>query len=376
MRPLVSTAGQSLRLDAGLHQPDVADLRGGEPVRGVPNGFDDVHEGLAEVGVSAHRAGPQQRLELPGGRPALVVGRVRGQAAHQRPGLALGTQVVVEAELGVRTRGAEQPAHLLDDEHRPPLGLLVGHARRSARWTKIDVGVRRVPHLAPPRLPIPMAAMARAERRRRPAPPPCARRCSSADVQGRRGQVGQRARRPRRGRARGRGRRWRSGAARGGAATSPPPWPRPRPAVVLAALPEGEPELLQGCAGSGRRAPRGWRPTRATRTRRSAAYRLRARTRARRSADEPSSRSILRYQWVVPSSSLTRRKASSPASGSASSANQPSITGSRVRWIAARRVTPEVSASRWRIAPAGSRKPSAARRARAASGVSEAVGCR
>ncbi len=74
---------------------------------------------------------------------------------------------------------------------------------------------------------------------------------------------------------------------------------------------------------------------------------------------------------MVPSSSLTRRKASSPASGSASSANQPSITGSSVRWIAARRVTPAVSDSRCRIAPAGSRKPNAARRARAASGVSE-----
>ena len=77
---------------------------------------------------------------------------------------------------------------------------------------------------------------------------------------------------------------------------------------------------------------------------------------------------------MVPSSSLTRRKASRPASGSASSANQPSITGSSVPLDRGPAVTPEVSASRWRIAPAGSRKPSAARRARAASGVSEVVG--
>ena len=70
----------------------------------------------------------------------------------------------------------------------------------------------------------------------------------------------------------------------------------------------------------------------------------------------------------MPSYSLTLRKASRPASGSASSANQPSITGSSVRWIAARRLTPVVSASRCRSAPAGSRKPRAASRSRAASG--------
>ncbi len=76
---------------------------------------------------------------------------------------------------------------------------------------------------------------------------------------------------------------------------------------------------------------------------------------ATRSAAAPSSRSILRYQWVLPSSSLMRRKLSSPASGSAPSANQPSITGSSWRWMAARRLTPEVSAAMCRIAPAGSR---------------------
>ena len=43
---------------------------------------------------------------------------------------------------------------------------------------------------------------------------------------------------------------------------------------------------------------------------------------------------------MCPARRETRRKASSPASGSGASANQPSITGSSVRWIAARRLTP------------------------------------
>ena len=57
-----------------------------------------------------------------------------------------------------------------------------------------------------------------------------------------------------------------------------------------------------------------------------------------------SSRSSRRYQGDSPSASLTWRNASSPASGWAASANQPSITGSSVRWIAALRETPAVSA--------------------------------
>ncbi len=67
--------------------------------------------------------------------------------------------------------------------------------------------------------------------------------------------------------------------------------------------------------------------------------------------------------------SETWRKASSPASGSAASANQPSIAGSSVCWIAARRETPSVSACSWRRATAGSAKPRTSRRALAAAGV-------
>ncbi len=70
-----------------------------------------------------------------------------------------------------------------------------------------------------------------------------------------------------------------------------------------------------------------------------------------RSAAAVESRSMPRYQWVVPSASLTRRKASRPASGSTPSASQPSRIGSSWRWSAARRLTPPVSASMCRMAP-------------------------
>ena len=71
-------------------------------------------------------------------------------------------------------------------------------------------------------------------------------------------------------------------------------------------------------------------------------------TRARFSAAAPSSLNSRRYQGVLPNASDTLRKLSSPASGSAESANHPSSTGSSVRWIAALRDTPEASASRCR----------------------------
>ena len=74
-----------------------------------------------------------------------------------------------------------------------------------------------------------------------------------------------------------------------------------------------------------------------------------------RSAAAGESRSIRRYQLVVPKDSETRRNPSSPASASTPSANQPKSTGIRCRWISARRLTPLVSASICRMAPRGSR---------------------
>ena len=71
----------------------------------------------------------------------------------------------------------------------------------------------------------------------------------------------------------------------------------------------------------------------------------RIRSAVSRSSEASSSRSSRKYHGVFPRASLTWRKARSPASGWAALANHSSITGSNVRWMAARRDTPEVSAS-------------------------------
>ena len=55
-----------------------------------------VHVGLAEVGVAGHRAGLEQRLELPVLGPLLVIVLVRGEHAHQRAVLAFRAQAAVD----------------------------------------------------------------------------------------------------------------------------------------------------------------------------------------------------------------------------------------------------------------------------------------
>ena len=57
-----------------------------------------VRVGLAERHVARHRPGLEQRLELPGLGPALVVGQVAGQRADQRAGPAFRPQVRVDGE--------------------------------------------------------------------------------------------------------------------------------------------------------------------------------------------------------------------------------------------------------------------------------------
>ena len=78
---------------------------------------------------------------------------------------------------------------------------------------------------------------------------------------------------------------------------------------------------------------------------------------------------MARYQWEPPIFSESVRKDSSPESGSGPSPSQPMMTGRSWRWMAARRLTPSVSAWMWCMAPAGSRYPTAARRSPAARGV-------
>ncbi len=61
---------------------------------------------LPQLQVAGERAGLEQRLELPGGRPALVVGLVAVQGAHQRPGASLRPE-----------RGVHLPGRLAADPH-------------------------------------------------------------------------------------------------------------------------------------------------------------------------------------------------------------------------------------------------------------------
>ncbi len=72
-----------------------------------------VRVGLAERHVARHRPGLEQRLELPGLGPALVVGQVAGQRADQRAGPAFRPQVRVDGEdaafRGGPRAGPDQP---------------------------------------------------------------------------------------------------------------------------------------------------------------------------------------------------------------------------------------------------------------------------
>ncbi len=57
---------------------------------------DEVDEVLPQLEVAGHRTCLEQRLELPGLGPPLVVRAMAGQGAHQGAGLALGAQVGVD----------------------------------------------------------------------------------------------------------------------------------------------------------------------------------------------------------------------------------------------------------------------------------------
>ena len=94
-------------LDAAAHGLHVRDEVG--PARGRPHHRrDGLGVGLAQVGVARDRARLEQRLELPGLGPPLVVGHVSVERADQRALPALGTQVRVDRE-----------ARLPRDAHHP-----------------------------------------------------------------------------------------------------------------------------------------------------------------------------------------------------------------------------------------------------------------
>ena len=93
----VVARADALALDAGLHAPDLADLRLRERVA-VHERRDELEEAVGDLGVAGDEPGAQQRLELPRQRPPLVVALVAAQRARERALLALGSQVRVDAE--------------------------------------------------------------------------------------------------------------------------------------------------------------------------------------------------------------------------------------------------------------------------------------
>ena len=84
-------------LHARLHAANLLHLLGREGCR-VAVRVDELHEGLAELWVTADGAGSGERLELPGFGPTLVVGAVGVQRSHDGTLLAFGAQVGVHFE--------------------------------------------------------------------------------------------------------------------------------------------------------------------------------------------------------------------------------------------------------------------------------------
>ncbi len=134
--PQAARAQLQLAVDLGcgdvLHDPAAHLLHVRDevlPLGGLPHqGLDGGDVLLAEVEVAGHRAGLEQRLELPGLRPALVVGEVAGEGPHERAVPALGPQVGVHGPDGALDGGLRaDPHHVRGQPGRGPDRLrLVG----------------------------------------------------------------------------------------------------------------------------------------------------------------------------------------------------------------------------------------------------------
>lgn len=115
------TAGAELQLAVDLGGGDVVDdpaahlLHVGDEVVALGGLPDERGDGLdvlgAELGVARDGAGLQERLELPGLRPALVVGEVGGEGADEGAVAALGAQVGVDRPDGALDRGLRADPH-------------------------------------------------------------------------------------------------------------------------------------------------------------------------------------------------------------------------------------------------------------------------
>ena len=124
-----SSSPRPMRLAFGarLHRPHRPHRVRAEHVRPHER-LDELGEARAQLGVAGDRPRLDERLELPGLRPPLVPGRVRLEAAGERPGPALGPQVGVGAE--------DDPGRRRLGHHRQePPGRVVGVAVGSPSWT-------------------------------------------------------------------------------------------------------------------------------------------------------------------------------------------------------------------------------------------------
>ncbi len=128
-------------LDPPAHRLDVLDevvAAGGAP----HEGGDRALVGLAQLEVPRRHPGLEQRLELPGLGPPLVVGAVAGHRAHQRAGLALGAQRRVDRPQRALAGGCGAGAHRRGRQQRtdPQRLVLVGPVGRLGDEDDVDVG--------------------------------------------------------------------------------------------------------------------------------------------------------------------------------------------------------------------------------------------
>ena len=123
----VHSARQPLRLDAGLdalHLPHVR-LRDG---CWVPHLIGEALEGSQHAGVADRPPRAEERLRLPGERPAIVVGAIAVQRTHDSPVLALRSEPQVEVERQAQILG--EPLELAHDDLGPVCRVLRGGTGR------------------------------------------------------------------------------------------------------------------------------------------------------------------------------------------------------------------------------------------------------
>ena len=106
----------ALMLHARFHAPHLLRLLSRELAR-VPVRVNQLNKRTPQLLRTSNRASPQKRLKLPGLSPALIVGAVRVQRAHQRPLLTFRAQIRIHLK---RAFGTDRRAYRLFNQlHQP-----------------------------------------------------------------------------------------------------------------------------------------------------------------------------------------------------------------------------------------------------------------